>query len=66
MLGGAIAGSGMEKELTPVLTEVSAVKLLVDDGGGGAATVGWGGRVSSGVCGGAGGESLETAPSPED
>ena len=68
MLGGAMAGSGIEKALALVLSEVRALRLAVAgvEGGGGAAMVGMGGRVVSGAGGGACATSLETAPSPVD
>ena len=63
MVGGAMAGSGMEKALGLVLSDWMVFRLLLEgaDGGGGALRVGVGGSVASGGgAGGAGGKSVET------
>jgi hypothetical protein len=55
MVGGAMAGSGMEKAAGPVATDVIAVMLDAGAGGGGV-NAGGGGKFS-GVSGGGGGTS---------
>ena len=68
MVGGAIAGRGIVKLLALLLREVSAVSVAAgaEAAGGGAARLGAGGSVESGVSGGACAVSVETAASPLD